>query len=155
MSDTPPFDSFLKWKMGIESPSLAYAAKTVTRNVILAVDIPYLLLKLWHDFIKTQKNHGDSTCDNGEPSCSTSSNLHMHEAHIKLYLMLICLNLLFWEMHLQSAVMKKLDWKLMNLYGKFVERYKVNIQRPKEQGGKRNSTQNRRDFIYLKDRLSQ
>jgi len=85
MSDTPPFDSFLKWKMGIESPSLAYSAKAVTRNIVLAVDIPYPLLKLWNDFIKTQKNHGhDSTCDNGEPSCSTSSNLHMHEAHIKL-----------------------------------------------------------------------
>lgn len=29
------------------------------------------------------------------------------------------------------------------------------MQRPKGQGGKRNSTQKRRDFIYLKDRLSQ
>lgn len=27
MSDTPPFDSFLKWKLGIESPSLAYAVR--------------------------------------------------------------------------------------------------------------------------------
>ena len=85
MSDTPPFDSFLKWKLGIESPSLAYAGKTVTRNIILAVDIPYPLLKLWHDFIKTQKNDGNNTCDNEEASCSTSSNqLHMHESNMKL-----------------------------------------------------------------------
>ena len=65
MSDTPPFDSFLKWKLGIESPSLAYAAKTVTRNIILAVDVPYPLLKLWHDFIKTQKNDRNHTYGNG------------------------------------------------------------------------------------------
>ena len=84
MSDTPPFDSFLKWKLGIESPSLAYAAKTVTRNIILAVDVPYPLLKLWHDFIKTQKNDRNHTYGNGEPSCSTPSNLHMHESNMKL-----------------------------------------------------------------------
>lgn len=84
MSDTPPFDSFLKWKLGIESPSSAYAAKTVTRNIILAVDVPYPLLKLWHDFIKTQKNDRNHTYGNGEPSCSTPSNLHMHESNMKL-----------------------------------------------------------------------
>ena len=84
MSDTPPFDSFLKWKLGIESPSLAYAAKTVTRNIILAVDVPYPLLKLWHDFIKTQKNDRNHTYGNGEPSSSTPSNLHMHESNMRL-----------------------------------------------------------------------
>ena len=84
MSETLPFDSFLKWKLGIESPSSAYAAKTVTRNIILAVDVPYPLLKLWHDFIKTQKNDRNHTYGNGEPSCSTPSNLHMHESNMKL-----------------------------------------------------------------------
>ena len=84
MSDTPPFDSFLKWKLGNESPSLAYAAKTATRNIILAVDVPYPLLKLWHDFIKAQKNDGNNTFDNGKPSCPIASNqLQMHESHMK------------------------------------------------------------------------
>ena len=84
MSDTPPFDSFLKWKLEIESPSLAYAAKTVTRNIILVVDVPYPLLKLRHDFIKTQENDENNTCDNGKPSCPIASNqLQMHESHMK------------------------------------------------------------------------
>ena len=55
MSDRSPLEAFLKWELRIESPSLAYAAKAVTRNVILAVDIPYPLLKAWYDFIATQK----------------------------------------------------------------------------------------------------
>lgn len=55
MSDTPPLEHFLKWKLSIESPSLAYAAKAVTRNVILAVDIPLPLLRAWSEFLKTQK----------------------------------------------------------------------------------------------------
>ena len=84
MSDTPPFNSFLKWKLGIESPSLAYAAKTVTKSIIFAVDVPYPLLKAWNEFIKTKKNDGNITCDNGEPSCSTPSNLHVCEDNIKI-----------------------------------------------------------------------
>ena len=53
MSDIAPFESFLKWKLSIEnpSPSLACAAKAVTRNVFFAVDIPYPLLKAWHEFL--------------------------------------------------------------------------------------------------------
>ena len=43
MSDRPPLEAFLKWKLKIESPSLAYAAKAATRDIILAVDIPYPL----------------------------------------------------------------------------------------------------------------
>lgn len=63
MSDTPPFDSFLKWKLGIESPSLAYAAKTVTRNIIVAVDVPYPLPRAWHEIMKKQKNNDNFTCN--------------------------------------------------------------------------------------------
>ena len=55
MSGRPLLEAFLKWELRIESPSLAYAAKAVTRNIILAVDIPYPLLKAWYDFIATQK----------------------------------------------------------------------------------------------------
>lgn len=55
MSDRPPLEAFLKWELRIESPSLTYAAKAATRNVVLAIDIPYPLLKAWYDFIATQK----------------------------------------------------------------------------------------------------
>lgn len=57
MSDIALFESFLKWKLSIEnpSPSLAYAAKAVTRNVLFAVDIPYPLLKVWHEFLSRIK----------------------------------------------------------------------------------------------------
>ncbi|KAJ7385989.1 hypothetical protein OS493_012322 [Desmophyllum pertusum] len=34
-----------------KSPSLAYAAKAVTRNVLFAVDILYPVLKAWHSFL--------------------------------------------------------------------------------------------------------
>jgi len=78
MSDRPPLEAFLEWKLKVESPSLAYAAKAATRNVIFAVDIPYPLLKAWHDFITSQKkerapNNAQNT-DGGEgPSSSSSS----------------------------------------------------------------------------------
>ena len=59
MSDIGPFESFLKWELSIESPSLAYAAKAVTRNVLFAVDIPYPLLKTWHEFLGSYALHTD------------------------------------------------------------------------------------------------
>jgi hypothetical protein len=45
MSDTCPtaFYSFLKWKLGVQSPSLAYAAKDMARTVLFAVNIPYAI----------------------------------------------------------------------------------------------------------------
>lgn len=55
MSDRPRLEAFLKWELRIESPSLTYAAKAATRNVVLAIDIPYPLLKAWYDVIATQK----------------------------------------------------------------------------------------------------
>ena len=78
MSDRPPLEAFLKWELRIESPSLACAAKAATRNVILAVDIPYPLLKAWYDFIANQrkekgKNEGNNT-DRGEGSSSSFRN---------------------------------------------------------------------------------
>ena len=60
MSDRPPLESFLKWKLSVQSPSLKYAAKAVTRTVILAVDIPFPLLKAWHEFLRLQnKERGE------------------------------------------------------------------------------------------------
>ena len=56
MSDNPlrRLDSFLQWKLGVESPSLAYAAKPVAKTILFAVNIPYPLLKAWHS-IMTKK----------------------------------------------------------------------------------------------------
>ena len=71
MSDTP-FDSFLKWKLGIESPSLAYADKTVIRSIIFAVDVYYPLLKAWNEFIETQNNNNSRNVTNNTQRCADS-----------------------------------------------------------------------------------
>ena len=78
MSDRPPLEAFLEWKLKIESPSLAYAVKAATRDVIFAVDIPYPLLKAWHDIITSQKkerapNNAQNTDGGEDPSSSSSS----------------------------------------------------------------------------------
>ena len=74
MSDIGPFESFLKWELSIESPSLAYAAKAVTRNVFFAVDIPYPLLKAWNAFLCKAASQNDhlSTNTSADQSESTS-----------------------------------------------------------------------------------
>ena len=72
MSDIAPFKSFLGWKLSIETPSLAYAAKAVTRNVLFAVEIPYPLLKAWHGFLKADRNEKPSSLNQGP---STSADL--------------------------------------------------------------------------------
>ena len=72
MSDIAPFKSFLEWKLSIETPSLAYAAKAVTRNVLFAVEIPYPLLKAWHGFLKADRNEKPSSLNQGP---STSADL--------------------------------------------------------------------------------
>ena len=55
MSDEPwaVLDSFLQWKLGIESPSLKYAAKAVakTKTILFAVNIPYPLLRAWRELM--------------------------------------------------------------------------------------------------------
>ena len=74
MSDIGPFESFLKWELSIESPSLAYAAKAVTRNVLFAVDIPYPLLKTWHEFLSkaSRQNDNSSSITSVDQNPSTS-----------------------------------------------------------------------------------
>ena len=67
MSDTCPtaFHSFLKWKLGVQSPSLAYAAKDMARTVLFAVNIPYPLLKAWHGIlVKSGTTFSESSRDN-------------------------------------------------------------------------------------------
>ena len=51
MTDTPPLgplDLHLKWKLSIESPSLAYINKCMSKTVLFAVDILYPILKAWY-----------------------------------------------------------------------------------------------------------
>ena len=53
MSDEPLalLDSFLQWKLGIQRPSLKYAAKAVgkAKTILFAVNIPYPLLRAWRE----------------------------------------------------------------------------------------------------------
>ncbi len=70
MSDIPIINSVSKWKLGIQVPSLAYAAKVNSRQVIFAVDIPYQLIKLWHEYMTAKKVNRQST----EAGTSTTGN---------------------------------------------------------------------------------
>jgi hypothetical protein len=57
--------SFLKWKLGVQSPSLAYAAKDMARTVIFAVNIPYALLKASQGIlVKSGTTFSESSRDN-------------------------------------------------------------------------------------------
>ena len=67
MSDTCPtaFNSFLKWKLGVQSPSLAYAAKDMARTFLFAVNISYPLLKAWHGIlVKSGTTFSESSREN-------------------------------------------------------------------------------------------
>ena len=66
MSDIAPFESFLKWKLSIESPSLslAYAAKAVTRNALFAVAGHFL--KAWHEFLHKATKQNNDSCPTSE-----------------------------------------------------------------------------------------
>lgn len=55
MSDVPLFPSQFDQKLGIESPSISYIAKAVTRNVLFAVKIPCPLLRDWYDYLDKLK----------------------------------------------------------------------------------------------------
>lgn len=84
MSDRPPLEEFLKWELRIESPSLAYAAKAATRNVILAVDIPYPLLIAWYNFIaKQKKERGKDKSNNTGKASSCSTPTENQELEVK------------------------------------------------------------------------
>jgi hypothetical protein len=55
MSDIPIMNSILKWKLGIQVPSLAYVAKVNSMKVIFAADIPYQLIQLWQGYMVAKK----------------------------------------------------------------------------------------------------
>ena len=57
----------MQWKLTIESPSLRYAAKAVTKSDLFAVDIPYPLLKARHRFLPPKKSN------QSKPSCSDAA----------------------------------------------------------------------------------
>lgn len=68
MSDVGPSYQNLQWKLGIESPSLKYASKTASNNILFAVRIPYPLLKIWYDLDQSSKSPPDTN--------STSTSTH-------------------------------------------------------------------------------
>lgn len=77
MSDIAPVQSSLEWKLSIDSPSLAYTAKAVTRETLCALKIPYPLLKAWHKFLTKKSNR------NVKPSASqgpSTSAINLEEA---------------------------------------------------------------------------
>jgi hypothetical protein len=55
MSDTAPKRADLQFKLSIESPSLKYAAKSNSKNIVFAVDMPYPLLRSWYEVINGMK----------------------------------------------------------------------------------------------------
>lgn len=128
MSDRPPMESFLKWKLSIESPSLKYAAKAVTRNVILAVDIPYPLLKAWHEFLRSQKKESKTAAGASQPdqSASTSSDLsHAVQEYTYVDLLEYCIPCHTFAITADEQIreevnntLAKIAGMVQNLYGK-------------------------------------
>ena len=66
MSDFPPLellDSYLQWKLSIESTSLAYPVEPTKNGALLDLNIPYPRLKAWHSLVVIKKTIS--------PSCET------------------------------------------------------------------------------------
>jgi hypothetical protein len=76
MSDIPPHHSIFKWKLCIEEPSLAYAAKNNARPALFAVGIPYPLLKLWQEYMVNQKEKQNLATAENENPCPSQCCLH-------------------------------------------------------------------------------
>ena len=90
MYGIPPLNSFLKWKLGFQSPSLAFAAKPNSRPVILTVAIPYHLLKAWRGFMTELKRGSDDIqCpihnDTSDSSHITFVDLFEHSIHGNIF----------------------------------------------------------------------
>jgi len=65
MSDIPLWPSEFNLKLGIESSSLAYAAKAVARYILFAVKIPYPLIRAWHKYFAERKEIDDCSIFTG------------------------------------------------------------------------------------------
>lgn len=70
MSDKAPKKDDLQFKLSIESPSLNYAAKSNSRNIVFSVDMPYPLLRSWHDIINSKSSIEDTTTGTGSGTFS-------------------------------------------------------------------------------------
>ena len=119
MSDIGPFESFLKWELSIESPSLAYVAKAVTRNVLFAVDIPYPLLKAWHEFLSkaARQNINQSTGTSVDQGPSTSGTSDEVPPYTYTYThTLICWNFLSLEIPLASGRTPLQEQKFIKIF---------------------------------------
>ena len=71
MFDIAPLESFLQWKLSIETPSLAYAGRAETQTVLFALEMAYHLFKAWHSFLKKKPGQNTKHCASQEPSTST------------------------------------------------------------------------------------
>ena len=113
-----------EWKLGIERPSLAYAAKTTSRQPIFAVDIPYPLLKLWQEYMVIQSSR---------KQMRIVGQIRIHQNLI----MLISLNFLYLEMSLPSQMINVSDMKSMNPSERLLERRNRHTTMQREGGRKR------------------
>jgi hypothetical protein len=61
MSDINILKSDLQFKLNIESPSLKYAGQLFARKALFTVDIPYPVLKIWHDIVGNTSGKQENT----------------------------------------------------------------------------------------------
>ena len=78
MSDVPPLcpmHTYLQWKLSVESPSFTYAARSTSKDILFAVDIPFPLLRAWYNLVVLKKPFQTScTCDPKKISINLPSN---------------------------------------------------------------------------------
>ena len=51
----------LQFKSDIQSPSLKYAGQLFSKKVLVAIDIPYPVLKIWHGIVESTTGKEAST----------------------------------------------------------------------------------------------
>jgi hypothetical protein len=78
MSDVPPLcpmHTYLQWKLSVESPSFTYAARSTSKDILFAVDIPFPLLRAWYNLVVLKKPFQTScTCDPKKIGINLPSN---------------------------------------------------------------------------------
>ena len=108
MSDISIINSVLKWKLGIQVPSLAYAAKVNSRQVIFAVEISYQLIILWYEYMTAKKVNHQST------EAGTTGNEDSCPSHDYSLDYVDLFELSIPEMYLESLMTQLFEEKSMN-----------------------------------------
>ena len=65
MSDKNIAKHDLQFKLDLESPSLKYVGQLFSNKVLFSVDIPYSILKLWHDMVKNSSDAEGASTSSG------------------------------------------------------------------------------------------